>query len=225
MPSKNVGVVLSGCGYLDGSEIHESVLTLLFLDRAGARARCFAPRGPQAQVVDHRTGSKTGGQRDMLEEAGRIARGAVEDLAQARTSELDAVILPGGYGAATNLSDFAARGAAAEVRPDVRDLLRAMHAARKPIGVICIAPAVLGAALRGTEVHPRLTIGDDADTAAALEAMGSRHERCPVDGIVIDADNRIVSTPAYMFAAGIAAVASGIERLVGAVLELAEGSR
>lgn len=220
--NKTVGVVLSGCGYLDGSEVHEAVLTLLHLDRAGVEVACFAPRGAQRHVVDHLTGEPVAGAtRDVLQEAARIARGRIRELGKARAEDLDALILPGGYGAAKNLSDFATRGAEGEANPVLTRLLRAMHAAGKPIGVICIAPAVLAMALRGSSVPAKLTIGDDAGTASALGAMGCVHEACGVIDFVVDTANKIVSTPAYMFDARISDVSSGIEKLVGAVLELA----
>ncbi len=212
-----VGVVLSGCGFLDGSEIHESVLTLLCLDDAGAAAVCTAPKGPQLHVVDHAQKAPASGTRDMFVEAARIARGRIQDLATLRAADLDAVILPGGFGAAKNLSDFASKGAAAVPHPEVARLLRDMHAAKKPIGAICIAPAVVAAAL-GRTVHPTLTIGDDQGTAAALVAMGCVHRECPVTGCVVDDANGIVSTPAYMFDASVGEVAMGVRKLVDAVL-------
>jgi enhancing lycopene biosynthesis protein 2 len=217
--SIRVGVVLGGCGFKDGAEIHESVLTLLALDRAGAEVHCFAPDVPQAQVVNHLTGQPTGETRNVLVESARIARGRIQDVAKADPRALDAVILPGGFGAAMNLSDFASKGAEATVHPQVARLLRAMHEARKPIGAICIAPAVVARALG--KHHPTLTIGNDPGTAKALEACGARHQTCPVESFVADAENRIVSTPAYMLGPGIRHVAEGIERCVGAVLEMA----
>jgi len=142
----------------------------------------------------------------------------VRDLGQAQSSELDALVLPGGSGAAKNLCDFAAKGAQASVQPGVLRLLREMHAARKPIGAWCIAPAVLAAALK--EAHPQLTIGEDAGTAKALEAMGAKHVVCPVTEMRVDTKNRIVSTPAYMYDARISDVASGIEKAVAQLLAL-----
>lgn len=216
-----VGVILSGCGHRDGAEIRESVLTLLALDRAGAAVRCFAPDLPQRQVFDHYHGKVVPGEtRNVLVEAARIARGKIEDLAAARADDLDAVLLPGGYGAALNLSDFALVGPQATVLPGVASLLRAMHAAKKPIGAICIAPAVVAKALGAH--HPRLTIGDDPGTAAAVEACGATHEACPVDAFVVDREQRIVTTPAYMYDASLKGVAAGIERAVEAVLALVE---
>jgi enhancing lycopene biosynthesis protein 2 len=214
-----VGVLLSGCGFLDGSEIHEAVLTLLFLDRAGAQIVCIAPDGPQQQVVDHaRKQPVAGEQRNMLTEAARIARGKIRPAAGVRADELDALVLPGGFGAAKNLSDFAAAGARAKAQPEVARLLQQVHAARKPIGAICIAPAVVAAVL-GRSAAPSLTIGEDAGTAAALQAMGAKHQACPVEGFCVDEANRIVSTPAYMYDARISEVAAGIERLVATVLD------
>ena len=216
-----VGVCLSGCGVFDGSEIHESVLTLLALDRGDAEVLCMAPDMPQMHVIDHRTGKPTGEQRNALTEAARIARGKIVPLAQVRARELDALILPGGFGAAKNLCDFAVAGADAKARADLQRLLREMLAARKPIGAVCIAPAAVAAALKGSGTSVTLTIGDDADTARALEAMGARHEPCPVDEFRVDVQHRIVSTPADMYDARLRDVAQGVERLVAEVLRLA----
>jgi enhancing lycopene biosynthesis protein 2 len=219
-----VGVLLSGCGVYDGAEIHESVLTLLALDRGGARAVCMAPNCDQLHVVDHKTGEPTGETRNALIEAARIARGAIRDLSEVHAQELDALILPGGFGAAKNLCDFAVAGAGAKVHAEVARLLREMLAAQKPIGAICIAPAVLAAVLRDAGEGGELTIGTDADTAAALESMGVRHVPCAVGETCIDRQHGIVSTPAYMLAGRISEAAAGIDKLVGEVLELARAA-
>jgi enhancing lycopene biosynthesis protein 2 len=218
--SVRVGVILSGCGFQDGAEVHESVLTLLALDRAGAKVSCYAPDVPQALVVNHLTGQETKESRNVLVESARIARGKVEDVALARAKDLDAVVLPGGFGAALNLSDFAKRGKDATVHPEVSRLLKEMHAARKPIGAICIAPAVVAKALGAA--HPTLTIGNDRSTASAIEGCGAHHRDCPVSSFVVDEEHRIVTTPAYMLGPDIRHVAEGIERAVKAVLRLAE---
>ena len=215
-----VGVILSGCGFQDGSEIHESVLTLLALDRAGAEIRCFAPDMPQTRVVNHLTGAEVDETRNVLVESARIARGKIQDLKEAHAEDLDALVLPGGFGAALNLSDFATRGAEGAVRPELAALLRAMHAAKKPIGAICIAPAVIAQALGGES--PTLTIGNDAGTAEAIQSCGAAHEDCPVDAYVVDLENRIVTTPAYMLGPGVKDVAAGIEQCVAEVLRLVE---
>ena len=213
-----VAVLLSGCGYLDGAEIQESVITLLALDRAGAQVECLAPDRAQRDVVDHRSGEAVAGEeRNVLTEAARIARGAIRDVAEARAEDYDAVILPGGYGAAKNLSSFAVDGADCEVDPGVERLLRDAQAAGKPIGLICIAPTI------GARLFPdvELTIGSDPDTAGALEAMGAHHKDCPVNAFVCDERARVVSCPAYMLGPGIKDVAAGIEQLVAEVLRLA----
>ncbi|MBI2894263.1 MAG: isoprenoid biosynthesis glyoxalase ElbB [Deltaproteobacteria bacterium] len=217
-----VGVVLSGCGVSDGAEIHESVITLLALDRAGAQAICMAPDIAQLHVVNHATGEVAqGATRNVLEESARIARGQIRNMRDVRAEDIDALILPGGYGAAKNLCDFATKGANAVAHAEITRLVRAMHAAGKPVGFICIAPAIAAAAFRGTPVHPRLTIGTDAETSAALERMGARPVSHEVDEIEVDDENRIVSTPAYMLAGRISEAAAGIEKLVAKVLELA----
>lgn len=217
-----IGVLLSGCGVQDGSEIHEAVLTLLALDRAGVEAVCFAPDTPQAAVVDHRTGKPTAESRNVLTEAARIARGRIQPLSQAKPDELAGAILPGGYGAVKNLSTFADAGTGCEVDRRLERLLRTLHAQGKPIGAICIAPVIL-ARLFGNE-KPVLTIGNDPATAGALEAMGAVHRQATVSEAVVDERLKLVTTPAYMLAVRIAEAAEGIERLVGAVAALAKSS-
>lgn len=216
--TKTVGVVLSGCGFLDGSEVHESVLTLLALDRKGVKVRVFAPNRPQMHVVDHlsrRPDERAS--RNVLTEAARIARGAIADLATARAGELDAVVFPGGFGAAKNLCTWATHGAKMTVEPQVDSLIKDMRELERPLGFICISP-VIAARCVGSGV--RLTIGHDAETAAGIEAMGGRHVPHTVEEIEVDEALKVVSTPAYMFDATIAKVSIGIERLVSALLEL-----
>jgi len=217
-----VGVILSGCGVMDGSEIHESVLALLAIDRLGARAVCLAPDKDQADVVDHSSGKAGGEKRRVLAESARIARGEVRSLAQVRPDEVDAVILPGGYGAAKNLCTFAQDGPSCRADPQVARFLEAVHAAGKPIGAACIAPVVL-ARIFGKE-SPEITIGNDAGTARALEAMGARHKAVAATEVVVDRQRRLATTPAYMLARRIDEVAQGLEKLVAAVLEMAAAS-
>jgi enhancing lycopene biosynthesis protein 2 len=209
-----VGVLLSGCGYQDGSEIHEAVLTLLALDEAGADVVCMAPDMPQRQVTNHLTGDAMSESRNVLIESARIARGQIVDVADVAADELDALIIPGGFGAALNLSDFAMAGTDMQVQPDVAQLIQAVHAASKPIGAICIAPAVMAKLIPGAH----LTIGTDAGTAAALEALGAHHENRPVTDVLIDDTNKIISTPAYMLGPWVAQVAQGIRTCVKEVL-------
>ena len=216
---KKIGVVLSGCGVYDGSEIHETVLTLLALSRQGADVICFAPDKTQADVINHLNGEPMAESRNVLIEAARIVRGDIHPLAQADAAELDALIVPGGFGAAKNLSNFASQGSDCRVDSDLAALAIAMHQSGKPLGFMCIAPAMLP---RIFGFPLRLTIGTDIDTAEVLEDMGAEHVPCPVDDIVVDEDNKIVTTPAYMLAQDIAQAATGIEKLVSRVLVLAE---
>jgi enhancing lycopene biosynthesis protein 2 len=215
---KKVGVVLSGCGVRDGSEIHEAVFALLAIDRNGAEAVCMAPNADFPET-DHLTMQETGNKRNALVEAARIARGNIRDIKAVTAADLDAVVLPGGFGAVKNLCDFAAKGAGATVHPEVARLIREMSAAGKPIGAICIAPAVVATVL-GKEKGPTLTIGNDEGTAAELEKTGARHQECPVTEFVVDRKNKIVSTPAYMLAQRISEVCEGIDKCVKEVIAL-----
>ena len=218
-----IGVVLSGCGVMDGSEIHEAVLTLLAIDRSGAEAVCMAPDMDQADVINHLANQPMKEKRNVLVEAARIARGKIRDIKTVNSKELDALIFPGGYGAAKNLCNFASKGKDAAAHPDVIHLVNNMTQAKKPIGAICIAPAIIAAVYQGKK-KTRLTIGNDAATARHLTEMGAEHQNCTVRDIVIDRENKIVTTPAYMLARRISEAAEGIEKLVKAMIELAKES-
>jgi enhancing lycopene biosynthesis protein 2 len=210
-----VGVILSGCGVFDGSEIHEAVITLLAIDRAGAEAICMAPNIDQMHVINHLSGSVAEGERrNVLVESARIARGKIRDIKEVKVSDFDALILPGGFGAAKNLCDFAVKGSDCHVLPDVARLLRETVEARKPLAAICIAPVLLSKVLGDLKRPHRLTIGNDETTAQALTAMGSEHINCPVTECVVDKANKIISSPAYMLARHISEAAEGIEKTV-----------
>lgn len=211
-----IAVVLSGCGVYDGAEIHEAVITLLRLSEKGVDFQCLAPNIEQMHVVNHLTGEVAEGEsRNVMVEAARIARGEVQDLASARVEDFDALIVPGGFGAAKNLCDFAVNGADMAVQEDFLRFAQGMHQAGKPVGLICISPA-MSARIFGEGVA--CTIGTDAETAAAIEAMGGKHVSCPVEETVIDTERKLVTTPAYMLAGNISEAAKGIGRLVDEVL-------
>lgn len=216
--AKKIGVLLSGCGVFDGAEIHEAVLTLLFLDRSGASALCMAPNVDQLHVINHLTQQVADERRNVLVESARIARGEIQNVGSVSADDIDGLIIPGGFGAAKNLSDFAVKGPGAQVHPHVQRLLEELSDRSKPIGALCIAPATLTRAL--SKRSPQVTIGNDAGTASAIESMGGVHADCSVSDICIDDKNRIVTTPAYMLGPGIKDVAVGIEKLVDKVLSL-----
>ncbi|WP_309675903.1 isoprenoid biosynthesis glyoxalase ElbB [Pseudomonas sp.] len=215
--SKKIAVILSGCGVYDGAEIHESVITLLRLDQRGAQVQCFAPNIAQLHVINHLTGEEMPESRNVLVESARIARGNIKDIREADVEDFDALIVPGGFGAAKNLSNFAVEGAGCTVQPEVLALAEAFAEAGKPVGLICISPA-LAAKIYGPGVT--CTIGNDADTVAAMNKMGATHKDCAVSDIVEDKARKLVCTPAYMLAQSISEAASGINKLVDRVLEL-----
>ncbi|HVI52575.1 MAG TPA: isoprenoid biosynthesis glyoxalase ElbB [Candidatus Sulfotelmatobacter sp.] len=211
-----IAVVLSGCGVYDGAEIHEAVMTLLAIDRHGGEAVCFAPNVDQMHVVDHLTGQPTGERRNVLVESARIARGAISDLASFRAADVDAVVFPGGFGAAKNLCSFAVDGPECKVEPSVDAAIKAMRFAGKPIGALCIAPALLARVLGRGEV----TIGNDEGTAKAIEAMGAKHTVAGHGQAVVDQGLKVVTSPCYMLDATIAQIADGADAVVTALLKL-----
>ncbi|EPF73957.1 isoprenoid biosynthesis glyoxalase ElbB [Acinetobacter rudis] len=215
-----VAVILSGCGYLDGAEIRESVLTLLALDTAGIEYAIFAPDRNQFHVVNHKTGAVNDIEsRNVLHEASRIARGKISALEQLQPSQFDGLVIPGGFGVAKNLSTFAFNGASADIDPKVISILKEFKSNQKPIGAICISPSLL--ALTFGELQPKLTIGTHAATAAEIEKTGSTHQCCEVKDCVVDAENLLVTTPAYMADdAQLSEVFQGISKLVKAMVDL-----
>ncbi|MDE1474984.1 isoprenoid biosynthesis glyoxalase ElbB [Xenorhabdus bovienii] len=216
---KCVAVILSGCGVYDGSEIHESVLTMLSLSRLGAKVSFFSPDEVQHHVINHLNGEEEKETRHIMQESARITRGNIQPLSQVDTNTLDALIIPGGFGVAKNLCNFAFKGSECEINKDLLSIVRSMHQQGKPMGFMCIAP-VMVAKILGRPI--KVTIGNDPETAAQIEAMGGIHIECPVDDIVIDFKNKIVTTPAYMLAESLSQAEQGIDKLVRKILEMIE---
>lgn len=220
----NAAVILCGCGRGDGSEIHESVSVLVHLSRLGCRARCFAPDVWQADVVNHATGTAmTGERRNCMIEAARISRGDIAPLAALAAPEFDALFLPGGFGAAKNLCTWAKDGPAATVIPEVERAIQSFHSAGKPIGLCCIAPVIAAVVLGTRHGGPgvTVTIGQDAQTAAGIAAVGADHCVTAVTGSCVDGTRRVVTTPAYMYdRATVFEVFTGIGQMVEQTLAL-----
>jgi enhancing lycopene biosynthesis protein 2 len=219
--SARVGVVLSGCGVFDGSEIHEAVSILIALDKRGAQIICMAPNIAQSEVISHLKKSLESSTRNVLEESGRIARGKIRAISEIQVNELDALVFPGGFGVAKNLSDFARKGAECSVNPDVSLLMQQMHAAKKPIGLACIAPVLAAKVFGSLAMKCKLTIGTDAGTAGAINEMGAEHQNVGPTDVCVDEANRIVTTPCYMNDVGPWTVFQGADKMVEAVLKLA----
>ncbi|AXN33277.1 isoprenoid biosynthesis glyoxalase ElbB [Vibrio coralliilyticus] len=215
---KKIAVILSGSGVFDGAEIHESVLALHAIEKQGASWHCFAPNIEQLHVINHITGEEMAETRNVLTEAARIARGNIEDVAKLNAEEFDALLLPGGFGAAKNLTDFAVNGAECSINTHVASACRAFAQARKPAGYLCIAPAIIPMIY---DNGVKGTIGNDEATASAFNALGGEHITCEVDEIVFDEEHKVLSTPAYMLAGNISQAASGIEKLVSKLVAIA----
>lgn len=215
---KNIAVILAGCGVYDGSEINEAVLTLLHIAKSGNQYQCFAPDIEQMHTINHLTGEEMAVNRNVLVEAARIARGEIKAISELNVDNFDALIVPGGFGAAKNLSDFAVKGAEAQIQAQVLTSCQAFAKANKPAGYMCIAPAMLPL-IYGAGV--KATIGNDADTAAAINKLGAEHHECAVDDIIIDDSHKVVSTPAYMLANNLVEAEQGISKLVQQVIAMA----
>ncbi len=216
-----VAVVLSGCGVYDGSEIHEAVSVLIHLSRHGAKVSCFAP-DIQQPAVNHLTHKPEAHPRNVLVESARIARGKIDPITKLRAADFDAVVFPGGFGAAKNLCDFASKGAECAVDPEVERVVKEFHAAGKSVGMCCIAP-VIAARVLGKKHHGpgvSVTIGNDAGTADAITKMGSTNVSKPVTEAWTDEKNRVVTAPAYMYGdAPVHEVYEGIGAMIDSVME------
>jgi enhancing lycopene biosynthesis protein 2 len=213
---KKFAVVLAGSGVYDGSEIHEATLALYSISKNGGSYQVFAPNMNQHHVINHITGEEMHETRNVMVEAARIARGNIKDLKEFSADEFDAILFPGGFGVAKNLCTFAFQGADCQVNPDVESALKAMHKARKPIGALCIAPALIAKILGKVEV----TIGQDKGTAEAISAMGATHVTTTHGEIVFDKENKIVTTPCYMLDATIAQIGDGADNVVKTIMAL-----
>lgn len=214
---KKIAVVLAGNGFYDGAEIHESTLTLLAIARRGAKYQCFAPDVEQAHVVNHLNGEEMDEKRNVLVEAARIARGNIKALSEYKADDFDALIFPGGFGAAKNLCTFAFDGVDCKVNPEVERAVRSTVVAEKPIGALCISPVFVTKILGDVKV----TIGQDEGTLQAIENMGGVHEKTSHGEIVVDNKYKVVTTPCYMLDSTIDQIADGAEVVVDKILEMA----
>lgn len=218
MKKKSIAVILSGCGHRDGSEIHEATLTLWAIHKNGVEYQCYAPDISQHHVLNHLNGEEMNEQRNVLIESARIARGDIKDLADFHAVSHDALILPGGLGAAKNLSSYAFDGQDCQINNDVKQAILAMAKHKKPIGALCIAPTILAKVLG----HVQITIGQDSGTAANIEAMGADHTPSMQAEVVVDTVCKVVTTPCYMLDARVDQIGEGADRLVQEILNLME---
>lgn len=215
---KKFALVLSGCGVFDGAEIHEATLSMLSIAKNGCKYEVFAPDTSQHHVINHLTGEEMDETRNVLVESARIARGSIHDLKDFNPDEFDALLFPGGFGAAKNLSSWAFEGADASILPGVEDAVNGMIQAGKPIGALCISPVILAKILGKV----KLTIGDDEGTAQAMESIGATHIHTTHGEVVTDTENKLVTTPCYMLDASIDQIALGADNVVSEMLKLME---
>ncbi len=217
---KEIGVVLSGCGAQDGSEIHEAVITLLSLDRAGAHAKIMAPDMKQLHVINHLSGKTMNSNRNSLIESSRIARGKIVPINTVKGEDIDAIIFPGGTGMAKNIFNYALVGKDFTIISDVERITIESLKLGKPIGAICIAPVMIAKVLQNMGINGTVTGGYNQQIIEDIEEMGINTKQVGAEDIVVDDVNKIISTPAYVEGKSIGEVAIGITKLVDKVLEL-----
>jgi len=225
-----IGVLLSGAGVYDGAEIQEAVLTLLEIERMGYEPVCIGINAQQHHVINHLNGQEQVQARNMLEEAARIARGQITEISSVVPAELDALVIPGGFGSAKNFSTWAFDGPEASIRSDVKLLLVNMYNVGKPIVALCVSPVLLALALEGIHPAPTLTIGSTQEASPyqisafqeGLQAKGIRTTDCSINEICIDATNRIITAPCYMLEATLPELQSNIAQALKALKELLE---
>lgn len=212
----NFAVILSGCGVYDGAEIHEATMALLAIVKNGGTYMIFAPDVKQHHVINHITGNEMDESRNVLIESARIARGNIKSLDQYNPADFDALILPGGFGVAKNLCTYAFDGPDCQVDKVIEKVIKETHAAGKPIGALCISPVLITRILGEVDV----TIGQDKATADHIEEMGGVHIATGHGEVVIDTENRVVTSPCYMLDASIADIADGAENVIKSIINL-----
>lgn len=223
-----IGVLLSGCGVYDGAEIQEAVLTLLAIDEIDAEAVCISINKNQHHVINHLNGEEMDENRNMLVESARIARGNIKDISEVDPADIDALIIPGGFGSAKNFTTWAFNGPDGEILPEVKLLLVNLMNIAKPIAALCVSPVVLAKALEGSDYHPNVTIGSNTELspydinafAQGLEATGMQTEFKSVKEILVDEKNKIVTAPCYMMEASIVEIRKNIRSAVEALRDL-----
>jgi len=226
--SKNIGVLLSGSGVYDGSEIQEAVFALLAIHECGGNAVCMAPNMNQHHVVNHLNGEEMTETRNILVEAARIARGDIRDVATVTANDLDALVIPGGFGAAKNLTTWAFSGPDGTIVPDVKRIINEMRTAGKPLVGLCMGPTVIAKALQGSGVVAHLTVGTTAGISPyeidgiskGLEQTGAVAEMCSVTEVMHDMENKIISAPCYMMEASISDVHKNVSQAIKKLFEL-----
>jgi enhancing lycopene biosynthesis protein 2 len=215
---KKIAVVLSGCGNKDGSEIQEAVSLIISLSQLGAKLSYFAP--DQEFIAKDFLTNHPLDKRNVMAEAARISRSQMQDLKTLNADAFDGLALPGGFGAALNLSDWASKGAQCKVNGDLEKVILDFHKQSKPIAAICIAPTIIARVLGAQGVT--VTIGDDKETAAEIKKTGTHHENCPVDDFVTDREHKVITTPAYMYGeAQPHEIFKGIQGLARELMEMA----
>lgn len=224
---KNVAVILSGSGVFDGSEIHESVFSLLSIVENGGAYQCFAPDIEQHHVLNHITGEEMNEKRNVLVEAARIARGNILPLDKYHANDFDALVIPGGFGAAKNLTKWAFSGPDGEINMDVKNAITETVQLKKPVVGLCMGPTVIAKALEGTQTNPHLTVGttnekspyDIAAISGGMEKTGAITEMKTINEILIDKERKIITAPCYMMEADILQVRKNIEQAIKALFE------
>lgn len=224
-----IGVLLSGCGVYDGAEIHESVLTLLAIEEAGAKAVCLSVNKNQHHVVNHLTGEEMLENRNMIIESARIARGAVHDISTYDISQVDALVIPGGFGSAKNFSTWAFDGPNGTILPEIKHLIQKFISNKKPIAALCVSPVVLALAMGDSELHPTMTLGSDQEKSpydiqvfsAGMEQKGVQTEMKTIREISVDENLKIVSAPCYMMDASVLEIRNNITQAIQTLIKLA----
>jgi enhancing lycopene biosynthesis protein 2 len=223
-----IGVLLSGCGVYDGAEIHESVLTLLAIEEMGGEAVCIGINRPQHHVIDHTSGEEMDESRIMLKEAARIARGAIKDIKDVAPADIDALVIPGGFGSAKNLTTWAFAGPDGEILPEVKLLIVNLVNIGKPIAALCVSPVVVAKALEGSTIHANMTIGSNTAPSpydidgfvGGLEATGATTAMKTKSEINIDTTNKIVTAPCYMMDTDLVTLRKNISDSINALKNL-----
>jgi len=225
---KKIAVLLHGNGVYDGTEIHEAVLSLLAIAENGGEAVCFAPNINQYHVIDHTTGEEMNETRNILVESARIARGNIIDIKDLKVSDVDGLVMPGGFGTAKNLTKWAFDGPEGEIDKDVKRVITEFVSAKKPIVGLCMSPTTIAKALEDKEYSVNLTVGTTKEKSPyeieaiseGMNSLGHKAEMKSISEISFDEKSNIITAPCYMMEASIVDVRNNIKQAVDKLFSL-----
>jgi enhancing lycopene biosynthesis protein 2 len=220
---KNFGVLLSGCGFYDGSDIWEAVLIHLFLEEKGYNSQFISLNLSSKEVVNHHTQESVSEKRNIFLESARIGLDQTKNIEEMDGEKIEGLVIAGGYGVLQNFLETGPPARILNAQSEVKRFIREIFRRKKPIGGCGLASLLIASSLQDIVNTPlTLTLGNDAKLSDQLEKLGAIHVIAKLDEAIIDKEHNIVTTPGNLGKHRIKEVASGIQNMILGVLELTQ---